>query len=41
MTQKTRVADLPEFDFAEHLNSDEAIVEYLNAVLDENDTLRR
>lgn len=37
MTQKTRIADLPEFDFAEHLDSDEAIVEYLNAVLDEND----
>ena len=38
MTQKTRIADLRDFDFVEHLDSDEDIVEYLNAVLDENDS---
>lgn len=37
MTKKTRVADLPEFDFVEHLDSDEAIAEYLTAVIEEND----
>lgn len=37
MTQKIKVADLPEFDMAEHLDSDEAIAEYLSIVLEEND----
>ena len=37
MTQKINVADLPEFDMAEHLDSDQAIAEYLTIVLAEND----
>lgn len=38
MARKVRVADLPEFDFAEHLDSDKAIAEYLTAVIEENDS---
>ena len=38
MTQKIKVADLPDFDMAEHLDSDEAIAQYLSIVLEENDT---
>lgn len=34
---KIKVADLPEFDMAEHLDSDQAIAEYLTVVLEEND----
>ena len=37
MTQKTRVADLPDFDPAEYLKDEEEIAAYLTAVLDEND----
>lgn len=37
MTQKIRIADLPDFDFSEHLDSEEAISEYLTAILEEND----
>ena len=37
MTQKIKVADLPDFDMAEHLDSDEAIAQYLSIVLEEND----
>lgn len=37
MTKKINVADLPEFDMAEHLPDDEAIAEYLTLVLEEND----
>lgn len=37
MSKKIRVADLPEFDFSEHLDDDQAIAEYLTAVLEEND----
>jgi probable addiction module antidote protein len=37
MTRKISVGSLSEFDMAEYLDSDEAIVEYLNQVLDEND----
>jgi probable addiction module antidote protein len=37
MTQKINVADLPDFDMAEHLDSDQAIAEYLSMVLEEND----
>ena len=36
MTQKINVADLPEFDMAEHLDSDQAIAEYLTIVMEEN-----
>ena len=35
--KKIDVADLPEFDMAEHLDSDQAIAEYLTIVLEEND----
>ena len=35
--QKINIADLPEFDMAEHLCSDQAIAEYLSIVLEEND----
>jgi len=34
MTRKINLADLPEFDMAEHLDSDQAIAEYLTIVLD-------
>jgi probable addiction module antidote protein len=37
MTPKINVADLPEFDMAEHLDSDQAIAEYLTIVMEEND----
>ena len=37
MTPKINVADLPEFDMAEHLDSDQAIAEYLTIVLEDND----
>mgnify|MGYP003617626915 FL=1 len=35
--EKINIADLPEFDMAEHLDSDQAIAEYLSIVLEEND----
>jgi probable addiction module antidote protein len=37
MTEKIRIADLPEFDITEHLEDDQAIAEYLTVVLEEND----
>jgi hypothetical protein len=37
MTKKIKVADLPEFDMAEHLDSEQAMAEYLTIVLEEND----
>jgi len=37
MSKKIRIADLPEFDFSEHLESEQAMAEYLTAVLEEND----
>ena len=37
MTEKISIADLPEFDMAEHLDSEQAIAEYLTVVLEEND----
>ena len=37
MTRKIRVADLPEFDLAEHLRSEEDIAAYLNAVIEAGD----
>ncbi|MDP2768797.1 MAG: putative addiction module antidote protein [Giesbergeria sp.] len=36
MSAKINIADLPEFDMAEHLDSDQAIAEYLTIVLEEN-----
>lgn len=37
MNAKINIAELPEFDMAEHLESDQAIAEYLTIVLEEND----
>ncbi len=37
MSQKIRIADLPEFDITEHLESEEAIAAYLTMVIEEND----
>lgn len=37
MTKKIKVAELPDFDFAEHLDSDQALAEYLTAILEDND----
>jgi probable addiction module antidote protein len=37
MTKKTRISELPEFDMAEHLDSEEAIAAYLTLVIEEND----
>lgn len=37
MTRKIRVADLPEFDLAEHLRSEEDIAAYLNTVIETGD----
>lgn len=34
---KTKIADLPEFDLAEHLKTDEDVAAYLTLVLEEND----
>jgi len=36
--KKINLADLPEFDMAEHFDSDQAIAEYLTIVLEENDS---
>lgn len=33
----TKIADLPAFDAADYLDTDEAIAAYLNAILEEND----
>ena len=38
MTKKIRIADLPEFDITEHLDSEQAMAEYLTVVLEENDS---
>jgi probable addiction module antidote protein len=37
MSEKIRIADLPEFDITEHLEDEQAIAEYLTLVLEEND----
>ena len=37
MTRKIKVADLPDFDMAEHLDSEEDIAIYLTLALEEND----
>ena len=36
MTKKIRIADLPEFDPAEHLKSEEDVAAYLTAIIKEN-----
>lgn len=37
MTEKIKAADLPDFDFSEHLDSKEAMADYLTAILEAND----
>jgi probable addiction module antidote protein len=37
MTKKIKIADLPEFDMAEHLPDEQAVAEYLTVVLEESD----
>jgi len=37
MPNKIQIADLPNFDMAEHLDNDQAISEYLTIVMEEND----
>ncbi|MDD5028233.1 MAG: putative addiction module antidote protein [Rhodoferax sp.] len=37
MKTKIRVADIPDLDFAEHLDTDQAVAEYLTVILEEND----
>jgi probable addiction module antidote protein len=36
MTTKTRASDLPSFDPAQYLDSDEAVAQYLTAILEED-----
>ncbi len=37
MVKKIKIADLPEFDITEYLDSEQAIAEYITVVLEEND----
>ena len=37
MTKRIKISDLPEFDAAEYLNSEEDIAAYLTTVIEEND----
>ena len=37
MTEKIKIADLPDFDPAEYLKDEEDIAAYLNAILDDGD----
>jgi probable addiction module antidote protein len=37
MNKKIRVSDLPEFDASQYLDSQEAVAQYLTAVLQDND----
>ena len=37
MTKKIKIADLPDFDITEHLDSEEAIAEYITIVMEDND----
>lgn len=36
MTEKIKITDLPDFDITEHLDSEQAISEYLTLILEEN-----
>ena len=38
MTKRIKISELPEFDAAEYLNSEEDIAAYLTAVIEENET---
>jgi probable addiction module antidote protein len=37
MSEKIKVSELPEFDMAEHIKTEEDIAAYLNIVLEEGD----
>ena len=37
MPERIKISDLPEFDAAEYLNSEEVIAAYLTTVIEEND----
>ena len=37
MLAKIKVSDLPDFDLSEHLDSEQAIAEYLNACIEDGD----
>ncbi len=37
MPRKVKVSELPDFDFSEHLDSDQAVAEYLTAILEDHD----
>ena len=37
MSKKIKIADLPDFDAAEYLDSEQAIAEYLSIMMEEND----
>lgn len=37
MTKKIKISELPEFDAAEYLNSEEDMAAYLTTILEEND----
>lgn len=37
MSKKIKVSELPDFDFSEHLDSEQAMAEYLTAILEDND----
>ena len=37
MPKRIKISDLPEFDAAEYLNSEEDIAAYLTTVIEEND----
>lgn len=37
MTKKIKISDLPEFNLAEHLKTDEQVALYLTSVLEENE----
>ena len=39
MSKKISVANLPEFDIAEYLDSEQAIADYITIVLEENDVV--
>lgn len=38
MTKKIRIADLPDFDPAEHLKDEDDMAAYLTVILEENDS---
>jgi len=37
MTKKIKISEVPEFDAAEYLNTDEDVAAYLTTILEEND----